>query len=71
MDEMKKKQDDRHGLLMGGIIMIGIGLIFLLINLDVLPNMGKSWPIIIIVVGIALIVGGFGKKKKSDEINIS
>jgi multisubunit Na+/H+ antiporter MnhB subunit len=71
MDEEKKKQDDRSGLMIGGSILIGIGLLFLLINLDVLPNMGRSWPIIIIVIGIALIIGGFGKKKKNDEINIT
>ena len=71
MDEEKKKQDDRSGLLIGGSILIGIGLLFLLINLDVLPHMGDSWPIIIIVIGIALIIGGFAKKKRSDETKIN
>ncbi len=71
MDDEKKKKDDRSGLLIGGSIMIGIGLLFLLINLDILPNMGDSWPIIVIVIGIALIVGGFGKKKRTDETNIN
>ncbi len=71
MEEEKKKQNDRSGLMIGGSIMIGIGLLFLLINLDILPNMGDSWPIIIIVIGIALIIGGFGKKKRSDETEIN
>jgi len=71
MDDEMKKHDDRSGLLIGGTILIGIGLLFLLINLDILPNMGKSWPIIIIVIGAALIFGGFGKKKKIDETKIN
>jgi len=71
MNDKKKKQNDRSGPMIGGSIMIGIGLIFLLINLDILPNMGDSWPIIIIVIGIALIIGGFVKKKRSDETEIN
>ena len=71
MDDKKKKQDNRSGLLIGGSIMIGIGLVFLLINLDVLPHMSDSWPIIIIVIGIALIIGGFGKKKRTDKTKIN
>jgi hypothetical protein len=71
MDNEKKKQNDRSGPMIGGSIMIGIGTLFLLINLDILPHMGDSWPIIIIVVGIALIIGGFMKKKRTDETKIN
>lgn len=45
----------RHSLT-GGIIVLGIGLLFLLVNLDVIPPMRKSWPIFLIIVGIALVV---------------
>jgi len=67
----KKKQEDRSGLMIGGSIMIGIGLLFLLINLDILPNIGESWPIIVIVIGLALIIGGIAKKKRTDETEIN
>jgi uncharacterized membrane protein HdeD (DUF308 family) len=71
MENEKKKQEDRSGLMIGGSIMIGIGALFLLINLDILPNMGESWPIIIIVIGLALIIGGIAKKKRTDETEIN
>ena len=35
--------------------------VFLLDNFDVIPNMGKMWPIFPIIVGVALIVGSFRK----------
>lgn len=42
--------------LTGGLIVLGIGLFFLLVNLDILPPVHKTWPLILIVVGAALIV---------------
>ena len=52
---------DRRGALIGGLIVTGIGVFFLLDNFDVIPNMGKMWPIFPIIVGVALIVGSFRK----------
>jgi hypothetical protein len=40
----------------GGLVVFGIGVFFLLANLDVLPPVRKSWPLILIVVGVALII---------------
>lgn len=42
--------------LTGGLIVLGIGIFFLLVNLDVLPPVHKTWPLILIVVGVALII---------------
>ena len=52
----EKYRDDRRGLLIGGLITLGIGVVFMLVNLDVIPNIGKMWPIFPIIVGIALII---------------
>jgi len=45
----------RHSLT-GGLIVLGVGLFFLLANLEVIPPVRKSWPIILIIVGIALVL---------------
>ena len=62
-NQTDKKKDDRNDKMIGGAILVGIGLIFLLINFDVIPSLADTWPLFIIVVGIVLIVGSFRKKK--------
>ena len=63
----KKMEEDRRGMLVGGLITLGIGIIFLMVNLGILPDFGEMWPLIPIIVGISLIIGSFYKGKKSDE----
>lgn len=63
----KKMDEDSRGMLIGGLITLGVGLIFLLSNLDILPSIGEMWPMIPIIVGVSLIIGAFYKGKKSDK----
>jgi hypothetical protein len=65
---MEKEKEDRHGMVIGGIIVLGIGMLFLLSNLDIIPDIGKMWPLILVVVGIALLIGAVIKRepKKKD-----
>jgi uncharacterized membrane protein HdeD (DUF308 family) len=62
-----KMEEDRRGMLIGGLITLGIGLIFLLSNLDILPEIRDMWPLIPIIVGVSLIIGSFYKGKKSGK----
>ncbi len=39
----KKMEEERRGMLIGGLITLGVGLFFLLSNLDILPNIGESF----------------------------
>jgi hypothetical protein len=67
----QNEKEDRHGMVIGGLIILGIGVIFLLSNLDIIPDLGKMWPLILVVIGIALLIGAVVKKekgKKEDEI---
>ncbi len=48
----------RHSLT-GGLIVLGVGLFFLLVNLEVIPPVRKTWPIFLIIVGIALLIARF------------
>jgi len=71
--EKEEEKEDRHGMVIGGIIVLGIGVIFLLSNLDIIPHVGKMWPLILVVVGIALLIGAVIKRepKKSDKTSES
>ena len=49
-----------------GIILLGIGVLFLLNNFDIL-FIEESWPFILIVVGLALLVGAVFRKRDSEQ----
>ncbi len=51
-------------MMIGGLIVLGIGILFLLINLGIIPGFKVIWPIIMIIVGLALIIGSFSRSKK-------
>ncbi len=53
-----------HGQVQAGLIVLGVGVIFLLSNLGFIPDVGDMWPLFPIVVGLALIVGGLMRKGK-------
>lgn len=63
------KKDDGHGSMVGGIIVLGIGLYFLAWNMDMIPHPGESWPVFLIIVGIALVIGNLFKKRSDSDPN--
>lgn len=63
----EQEKEDRHGMVIGGIIVLGIGIIFLLSNLRILPHVGTMWPLILVVVGIALLIGAIVKREPKKE----
>ena len=71
MDQDPKKCKDERSKLVGGIIVLGIGIVFLLSNLDVIPHIGRTWPLILIVVGFALLVGAVRKRDQSGPTSFS
>jgi hypothetical protein len=62
-NEMQNRREDRSGLLVTGFILIGAGLLFLMVNLDILPSLSKIWPLFIVIFGLALIIGGLFRQK--------
>ncbi len=67
MTDIERKENEvRSGMMVGGSIVLGVGILFLLVNMDILPPLDETWPILIIIVGLALIIGGFVRKKKSE-----
>ena len=66
---MGRKSSDNHkkqrSRMAGGIIMLGLGVIFLLNNFDVV-YFEDSWPFILIIVGFALLIGALFKNKEPE-----
>ena len=63
----EEEKEDRHGMVIGGVIVLGIGIVFLLGNLRIIPHIGEMWPLILVVVGIALLIGAILKKEAKKE----
>lgn len=53
-----------HGRYTGGFILIGLGLIFLLSNLNLIPGLHRTWPLFLIVIGAALVFGALRKRNE-------
>jgi hypothetical protein len=68
-----RDRDDGRGQITGGLIVLGVGLLFLARNLGWIPGFGTIWPIFPIIVGIALILGGLrnqrADRQKPDRSN--
>ncbi len=60
-------QRDREGNLVGGLILLGLGIFFLLIELGIIRDFKRFWPVALIIVGLALIVGYFRRGPGSPE----
>jgi uncharacterized membrane protein HdeD (DUF308 family) len=65
-DEQEKKKKESKGSLTAGIILLGLGLIFLLSNLDLIPDLDETWPLFLIIVGVALVIGALRNRDKSE-----
>lgn len=68
-DERSNGDGYNRSRMVGGIIVLGLGILFLLSNLEIL-DFGDSWPLILIIVGLSLLVGAFANKKKADSDQI-
>jgi len=68
MNQHDSKSHQKHsGNIIWGAILIGLGLLFLLMNLGMLPDLGDMWPAVIIIVGLALIIGAFCKRNAVEQ----
>jgi hypothetical protein len=67
MSDTKKKVRKEKRPIVSGIIFLGIGLFLLSQTTNLLPSIEHSWPIFIIIVGLALILGSLFRRKDSSD----
>ena len=60
-------KDDKRSSIVSGTIILGVGLFFLAVNYGWLDSVGESWPLFLVIVGVALIVGNIVNKRRSDD----
>ncbi|MGZ6295919.1 MAG: LiaI-LiaF-like domain-containing protein [Candidatus Limnocylindrales bacterium] len=58
----RHRHEGRTGALVGGIILISLGGIFLLDELVPSFDIGRLWPLILIAIGAALLIGAFFRR---------
>ena len=62
MEQETRDKQNQKGMIVSGLIVFGIGVLFLAAEMGWIPGLHRSWPFILIVVGLALIVGALFKK---------
>ena len=57
----------KRGSIVGGTILLGLGIFFLCVQMGWLPFLHRSWPVILIIVGVALLVGAYVKPRREQS----
>jgi len=66
MEKSKSCQEGASGRYFAGFVLIGLGILFLLTTWGIIPSLHRTWPLILIIVGIAFLLG-LGEKEKSSK----
>jgi len=66
-DQSKNPNYKGHGNIIGGVILITLGVLFLVSQFIPRINFGDLWPVILIVIGVALLFNSVSVKGKKDN----
>ena len=62
MEQEARDKQGQKGMIVSGLIVLGMGVLFLANEMGWIPGLHRTWPLILIVVGLALIMGAVFKK---------
>jgi len=63
MNDYRKPEKRRP--LISGIVFLGLGLWMLWMDAEWLPPPDQSWPVILVIIGLAIMVSAFFRKSKN------
>jgi len=65
-EEIRKGSNNnrKHSRVIGGLILLGLGILFLINNFLPRFNFGRFWPLILVIVGLAILAGSFKRKTR-------
>jgi len=63
-EQIRENSDNnrKHSRVVGGLILLGLGVLFLINNFLPHFNFGRFWPLILVIVGLAILAGSLKKK---------
>lgn len=67
MEKPKSYKESVSGKYFAGFVLLGLGILFLLTNWGIIPSLHRTWPFILIIVGLALLLGLGGKGESPNE----
>jgi hypothetical protein len=62
MENEPRDKQSQKGMIVSGLIILGMGVLFLANEMGWIPGLHRTWPFILIIVGLALILGAVFKK---------
>jgi len=69
MNGEHKKEHNKRGMIISGLIVLGMGVLFLGDEMGWIPGLHHTWPVILIIVGLALLIGAITKKPTGSQSN--
>ncbi len=67
MNQQNSGTECQRGSIVGGIVLMVIGGFFLMVQMGWWPFVWDSWPVILIILGIVLLISGMRKKRTRPE----
>lgn len=64
----EKTDRKKNGALIGGIVLVSIGTLFLFDNLIDVFNFSDFWPVVLVIAGVAIIMSSLNFNKKKNEL---
>jgi len=65
-EQIREESDNnkKRSKVIGGLILFGLGVLFLINNFFPRFNFGKLWPLILIIIGLVILTGSLKRKTK-------